>query len=77
MMIVPSLPLEDSAWVDLAPCGVPFYEGGDWWATKVNVPKDGFEMNFIFTDGEGQYENNSGNDFMLPVHLTLKLTIVS
>ena len=60
-------PADENAWLDLAPAGVPFYDGGDWWGTKITIPEDAFEMNFIFSDAEGTYENNGGNDFMLNV----------
>ena len=58
---------EQDAWVDLASAGLPYYEGGDWWSTKVTIPEDSFEMNFTFGDAEGTWENNDGDDFMLQV----------
>lgn len=58
-------PTDNESWIDLSPAGIPFYDGGDWWCAKVEIPADGFEMNFIFTDGEGTYENNNGLDFMI------------
>jgi hypothetical protein len=33
------------------------------------VPEDVFEVNFVFTDGEGLYENNGGQDFMYRVEV--------
>jgi hypothetical protein len=57
----------DGGWVDMAPSGIPFYEGGDWWSTQFVVPEEGFEINFVFDDGEGAFENNSMNDFMFPI----------
>jgi len=60
-------PAEGSAFLDLAPVGLPFYGGGDWWGIKIPIPEDAFEMNFVFGDAEGVYENNGGNDFLLEV----------
>jgi len=58
---------KDGGWVDLVPSGIPFYEGGDWWSTEFQVPEDAFEMNFVFDDGEGAFENNAMNDFMYAI----------
>jgi hypothetical protein len=37
--------------------------GGARWC-RFRVPEDVFEINWVFTDGEGLYENNGGQDFM-------------
>ena len=34
---------------------------------EVSVPEDAFEMNYIFTDGEGATDNNEGKNYMTVV----------
>ena len=34
---------------------------------EVVVPGDAFEMNYVFTDGEGATDNNQGENYMTPV----------
>ncbi len=34
---------------------------------EVSVPEDAFEMNYIFTDGEGATDNNQGKNYMTAV----------
>ena len=31
------------------------------------MPRDAFEMNYVFTDGEGATDNNLGKNYMTPV----------
>ena len=31
------------------------------------MPTDAFEMNYVFTDGEGATDNNQGKNYMTPV----------
>ena len=33
----------------------------------VRVPADAFEMNYVFTDGEGASDNNEGRNYLTPV----------
>ncbi|KAK9805611.1 hypothetical protein WJX72_007789 [[Myrmecia] bisecta] len=53
----------NGSWIDLSPSSAA---GGpaDWWAAKVDVPEEAFEMNYIFSDGEGTSDNNSGQDYL-------------
>ena len=34
---------------------------------EVALPADAFEMNYVFTDGEGATNNNQGKNYMTPV----------
>lgn len=33
----------------------------------MNLPQDAFEMNYIFTDGEGATDNNHGKNYLTAV----------
>lgn len=41
--------------------------GTDWWSVTVPTPEDGYDFNWIFTDGEGTTDNNMGQDYYLQV----------
>lgn len=53
--------------MDLVPAPVSRDDGSDWWSIQFAVPKESYEMNFIFSDGEGNYDNNYGQDFLSEV----------
>ncbi len=36
----------------------------------MQVPEDAYEINVVFSDGEGTYDNNGGKDFLLPIDST-------
>ena len=38
---------------------------------EVSVPEDAFEMNYIFTDGEGATDNNQGKNYMTVVESSM------
>ncbi|XP_024543721.1 starch synthase 3, chloroplastic/amyloplastic-like [Selaginella moellendorffii] len=40
--------------------------GGDWWACKMDVPKEAYRMDFVFFNGN-VYENNDTKDFFVLV----------
>ncbi len=42
-------------------------QGADFYSCKISIPDDTFQLNMVFTDGEGRYENNGGLDFNLEV----------
>lgn len=49
--------------IDLRPTIIPHDDGSDWWSIPLDIPQQCFEMNFVFTDCEGAYDNNFGQDF--------------
>ena len=48
--------------VDMAPAGV-----ADFFKADFVVPKDAYELNFIFSDKEGTFDNNDTQNYALPV----------
>ncbi len=44
---------------ELSPAPMP-RDGSDFWWARLKVPDEAFELNFVFTDCEGLYENNNG-----------------
>ena len=43
-------------------------QGGDWWiAEPVFVPPEANVLDFVFSDGEGEYDNFAGKDYHSPV----------
>ncbi|KAJ3693583.1 hypothetical protein LUZ60_009063 [Juncus effusus] len=40
---------------------------GDWWSCKLFVPKQAYEIDFVFFDGGEVYENNNSKDFLVNV----------
>ncbi|XP_058094837.1 starch synthase 3, chloroplastic/amyloplastic [Magnolia sinica] len=40
---------------------------GDWWSCQVDIPKEAYNMDFVFFNGGDVYENNSSKDFFIPV----------
>ena len=43
-------------------------QGGDWWiAEPVFVPPEANTLDFVFSDGEGEYDNSGGKDYHSPV----------
>ena len=51
------------AWLDLQPTSAPRHEGADWWSADIAVPSNAYEMSYIFSDGTGTTDNNSGLDY--------------
>lgn len=51
---------------DMSPAPMPKDYSDFWWA-RIKIPEKAFELNFVITDCEGLYENNSMQDFMYPV----------
>ncbi|MCO5594992.1 hypothetical protein L7F22_049029 [Adiantum nelumboides] len=49
--------------VDLSLATIP----GDWWACKLQVPKEAYRIDFVFHSGGSLYENNGNKDFSVPV----------
>ena len=42
--------------------------GGDWWiAEPVFIPPEANVLDFVFSDGEGEYDNSGGKDYHSPV----------
>ena len=48
----------------LAPTSTPKDNYNDWWSCRVETAPEAYEMNFVFNDDEGAFENNSGQDFV-------------
>jgi hypothetical protein len=42
----------------LAPAPVPHVDGSDFWSVKVAVPEEAYEINMVFGDDFGSYDNN-------------------
>lgn len=40
---------------------------GDWWSCHLYVPKEAYQVDFVFFNGSNVYENNSLLDFLVPV----------
>ncbi|PIA57853.1 hypothetical protein AQUCO_00500047v1 [Aquilegia coerulea] len=40
---------------------------GDWWSCRVYVPKEAYNIDFVFFNGGSVYENNERKDFVVPV----------
>ncbi|GMH38213.1 hypothetical protein BSKO_06097 [Bryopsis sp. KO-2023] len=55
------------AMLNLAQAPVSRDDGSDWWRVEFDVPEESYEMNFIFSDGEGCFDNNYGQDFLSEV----------
>ncbi|CAG9465646.1 unnamed protein product [Pedinophyceae sp. YPF-701] len=54
--------------VDLMPAENVSRDGGaDWWAANVKVPEETYDIQWVFTDGEGAFDNNFGNDYLFEV----------
>lgn len=54
--------------LDLTPAAsIPRGDGTDFWSAVIKVPKEAYEMNFIFGDAEGVYDNNNSHNYCLPV----------
>lgn len=45
--------------------------GVDYYSTRVTIPENAFEMNFVFSNGDGVYDNNAGQVCMCVVPGTL------
>lgn len=58
----------DNQTFPLRPVTEPNEDGSHWWTCEFRVPEQSYEMNFVFTDGEGAFDNNYGQDFLCPVH---------
>lgn len=43
------------------------YAGTYFWKCAFSIPKDAYELNFIFGDGEGSFDNNSSQNYCLQV----------
>ena len=41
--------------------------GGDWWSGELLVAPDASELNFVFSDGDGVWDNAHGRDYSVPV----------
>lgn len=57
----------ETSTMGLEPAPVSRDDGSEWWRIKFPVPRESYEMNFIFSDGEGNYDNNYGQDFLSSV----------
>ncbi|KAG7012367.1 Soluble starch synthase 3, chloroplastic/amyloplastic [Cucurbita argyrosperma subsp. argyrosperma] len=40
---------------------------GDWWSCQIHVPKEAYNIDFVFFNGKDVYENNDGQDFCISV----------
>ncbi|CAD7699185.1 unnamed protein product [Ostreobium quekettii] len=52
---------------DMTPTTIPHDDGSDWWSCQFTTPTEAYEMNFVFGDGVGTYDNNCGDNFMCQV----------
>lgn len=41
--------------------------GTDFWAAEITIPTEAYEINFIVGDGEGVYDNNATQNYVVPV----------
>ena len=48
----------------LAPSPTPKDKYNDWWSTKIHIAEDAYEMNFVFHDDDGNFDNNGGQDYV-------------
>ena len=48
--------------LEMIACGV-----SDFWRVLFTVPVEAYEFNFIFSDGEGLYDNNATQNYCMPV----------
>ncbi|CAI5975249.1 unnamed protein product, partial [Closterium sp. NIES-64] len=39
----------------------------DWWTCSVTIPKEAYQMNFVFHSSDNVYENNEGRDFYISI----------
>jgi starch synthase len=55
--------------LDMIPAaeGAPRGNGSDFYSVSFTVPTEAYEFNFIFSDGEGVYDNNNTQNYTLPV----------
>eukprot|EP00210_Caulerpa_lentillifera_P000412 g400.t2 len=58
----------DNQKINLQSTILPKDDGSDWWSCDFSIPEDSYEMNFVFTDGNGNFDNNFGQDFVTAVH---------
>ncbi|EFN55259.1 hypothetical protein CHLNCDRAFT_134595 [Chlorella variabilis] len=42
-------------------------EGVDYYSARVTIPDNAFEMNFVFSNGDGVFDNNSSQNYLVPV----------
>ena len=40
---------------------------GDWWSCEIHVPREAYEMDFVFFNGGNIYENNDLKDFHIDI----------
>ncbi|KAL4420307.1 hypothetical protein ABPG77_001397 [Micractinium sp. CCAP 211/92] len=45
---------------------IPRAEGIDYYRVDIEVPEDAFELNFVFSNGDGMYDNNFGQNYLKP-----------
>ncbi|KAF7811169.1 starch synthase 3, chloroplastic/amyloplastic [Senna tora] len=39
----------------------------DWWSCSLYIPREAYKVDFVFFNGKSVYDNNDGNDFLIPV----------
>ncbi|CAI5509110.1 unnamed protein product [Closterium sp. Naga37s-1] len=39
----------------------------DWWTCSMTIPKEAYQMNFVFHSSDNVYENNEGRDFYISI----------
>eukprot|EP00884_Botryococcus_braunii_P007192 jgi/Botrbrau1/16474/Bobra.0142s0068.1 len=51
-------------WFDLKPVEGACRDGGaEWWSATIPTPDDAFDLNYVFGDGDGNFDNNGGLDY--------------
>ncbi|KAL8130155.1 hypothetical protein V2J09_019310 [Rumex salicifolius] len=40
---------------------------GDWWSSKIHVPEEAYNIDFVFFNGKNVYDNNNRKDFHIDV----------
>lgn len=40
---------------------------GDWWSCQLYVPREAYQVDFVFFNGENVYDNNDQKDFRIPI----------
>lgn len=39
----------------------------DWWSCQLHVPREAYKVDFVFFNGQNEFDNNDQKDFCLPV----------
>jgi starch synthase len=48
----------------LSPSSTQKDKYNDWWSCRMPMKEDSYEMNFVFHDDDGHFDNNGGQDYV-------------